>query len=165
MHGLDGRQILLDDGVDAAPALFDVAADTAAQTHVGVGVDKDADVHFIAERLVHKDHDALDHDDLPRLDVQDLVRAVVDGIVIGGAVDRLTGFQLAQMPDHHVGVECVRAVVVEVGALLIAHFVVPLVVVIVAEHADIIAEAIHERLDKRRFSATGSAGDTNDDHI
>ena len=69
------------------------------------------------------------------------------------------------MVDHHVGVERVRAVVVEMRPLLIAHFVVALVVIIVAEHADIIAEAIHKRFDERCFSAAGPAGDPNDDHI
>lgn len=101
----------------------------------------------------------------PRLDVQDLLRPVVDGIVVGRAVDGLPVFEHAQMVDHHVGVERVRAVVVEMRPLLIAHFVVALVVIIVAEHADIIAEAIHERFDERRFSAAGPAGDPNDDHI
>ena len=36
VHGLDGGQILVNDGIDAAAALFDIAADAAAQAHVGV---------------------------------------------------------------------------------------------------------------------------------
>ena len=88
---------------------------------------------------------------LPRLDVQDTPPPVC------GWYSRESGsrwpavFELTQMVDHHVGVERVRAVVVEMRPLLIAHFVVALVVIIVAEHADIIAEAIHERFDERRF--------------
>ena len=44
VHGLNGGQILVDDGVDAPPALLDVPPDPAAQAHVGVGVDEDAKI-------------------------------------------------------------------------------------------------------------------------
>ena len=118
VHGLNGGQILVDDGVDAPPALLDVPPDPAAQAPVGVGVDEDADVHLVAERLVDEDHDALDHDDPPRLDVQELLRPVEDGIVVGRAVDGLPVFEHAQMVDHHVGVEGVRMIIVELAALL-----------------------------------------------
>ena len=74
VHGFDGRQILLDDGINRAAALFHVAPDAAAEAHVGVGVDKNADVHLIAERAAGEDQNALDDDDLPRLDVQHLAR-------------------------------------------------------------------------------------------
>ena len=165
VHGLDGGQILVNDGIDAASAFFHVAADAAAQAHVSIGVNKDADVHLITQRLLDEDHNAFHHDDLARLDVQNPVGAVVDGIVIRRAVDGLTVFEHAQMLDHHIGVERVRAVVIEVGSLLIAHLVVPLVIIVVAEDADIVAEAVHQSLDERGFSAAGSAGNTDDDHI
>ena len=97
--------------------------------------------------------------------MQHLVGAVVDGVVIRRTVDGLAVFEHTQMLDHHIGVERVRAVVIEVGPLLIAHLVVPLVIVVVAEDADIVAEAVHQRLDERGFSAAGPAGNTDDDHI
>ena len=97
--------------------------------------------------------------------MQHLVGAVVDGVVIRRAVDGLAVFEHTQMLDHHIGVERVRAVVIEVGPLLIAHLVVPLVIVVVAEDADIVAEAVHQSLDERGFSAAGPAGNTDDDHI
>ena len=47
VHGLNGGQILVDDGVDAPPALLDVPPDPAAQAHVGVGVDEDLQADIV----------------------------------------------------------------------------------------------------------------------
>jgi len=80
---------------------------------------EDADVHLIAQRLVDEDHNALDDNDPARLDVQHLVGAVVDGVVIRRAVDGLAVFEHTQMLDHHIGVERVRAVVIEVRVIVV----------------------------------------------
>jgi len=165
VHRLDRREVLVDDRVDRAAALFDVAADPAAQAHVGGGVHEDLDVHLGAELRVLEDQDALDHDDLARLDAQHLVRPVVDRVVVSRALDGQALFELAQVFDHHVRVECVRVVVIEKAPLLERQLVVPLVVVVVAQNRDVVAEAIDQRPHERRLAAAGAAGHTDHNGI
>lgn len=69
------------------------------------------------------------------------------------------------MPDHHIRVECVRVVIVQVRALLIAQLVMTLVVVVMAQNGDVVTEAVLQRLDKRCFSAAGASGDANDNDV
>ena len=57
VHGLNGGRYWSMTESMLRPR-FDVPPDPAAQAHVGVGVDEDADVHLVAERLVDEDHDA-----------------------------------------------------------------------------------------------------------
>ena len=69
------------------------------------------------------------------------------------------------MLDHHIRVKGVGMVVVELRALFIAQLVVALIVVVVAQNGDIVAEAIDERLDQGGFSAAGASGNADYDHI
>src|SRR3954471_21204377 len=52
VHGLNRRQVLLDDIVERTAASVGVPFDTPYQTNVGVGVDEDLDVAQIANSLV-----------------------------------------------------------------------------------------------------------------
>ena len=87
VHGLDRREVLLDDGVNGPAALFDVAPDSTAQAHIRVRVNEDFDVHLIAKDPARKNQNALDHDDLARLDGDRFGRTVVDRVVVGRAFD------------------------------------------------------------------------------
>ena len=69
------------------------------------------------------------------------------------------------MLDHHFGLERLRAVVVELGALLVGEIVVRAVVVVVVDDADLVAEAPDEIGRERRFSAAGAAGNADDQNV
>ena len=45
VHRFDSGQVLVDNAVQRAPALLDVADDAAQDAHIGVGVHKDLHVH------------------------------------------------------------------------------------------------------------------------
>ena len=69
------------------------------------------------------------------------------------------------MLDHQVSVEGVGVVVVERGALLVGEVVVGLVVVVVAQHRQRVAELGLEALDQRGLAAAGASGDADDQNI
>ena len=77
----------------------------------------------------------------------------------------MAGLQRPEMADHEVGIEGVRVVVVEPGALFIRQVVMPLIIVVVAKDADVVPKPVDERLDQRRLAAAGAARDSNYDHI
>src|SRR5699024_6420659 len=122
-HGLDGGQILGDDAVQAAGALFDVPADAAEDPLVGVGVHKDLVVEQLQQRRLGKGEHALDDQDGCRLDVAHFLRPVVDGVVVDRAVHRTAGLQLLQLPDQQVVVKGVGVVVVQQAALFVGQLV------------------------------------------
>ena len=48
VHRLDGGEVLVDDALEAAAALADVARDAAQDAFVGVGLDEDLDVEEVS---------------------------------------------------------------------------------------------------------------------
>ena len=59
---------------------------------------------------------------------------------VAEALDALSLLELADMLDHHIRVEGVRVVVVELGALLETEIIVRLVVEVVAERRDVLID-------------------------
>ena len=100
MHGLYGGQVLVDNGLQCAFPLLDIADDTPENTHICVSIYKYTDIHFITQLLICKDQDAFHNDDFSRVDGDRLFAAVMNGVVINGAFHRLAGLQLAKMLDH-----------------------------------------------------------------
>ena len=165
MHGLDGVLPLLHHAAHRAAALFGVAQHAPGKAHVGVGVDKHADVHEVGERRIGEDQYALDQDDRARLDLHGLPAAVMHLEIIDRTVDRAPLLQKAQVLDHHFRFERLGAVIVESGALLVGEIVVGAVVVVVVDDAHLFAEAPDKVVGERRFAAAGAAGDADDQNI
>ena len=92
------------------------------------------------------------------------IGAVVDGVVVHGAVDGLAPLQGLQMLDHQIGVEGVRVIVVLLAALL-KGAVLPLVVVVVVYHTDVTAEAGGQMLRQRGLAAAGAACDADENGV
>ena len=59
---------------------------------------------------------------------------------VDGALDALSLLELADMLDHHIRVEGVRVVIVELRALLETEIIVRLVVEVVAERRDVLID-------------------------
>ena len=74
VHGLDRCKILAKHGIEASPALCNVAADAADKADISVRIHKDLDIHLIAQGVVLEDQDTLDQNDLARLVTVSLVR-------------------------------------------------------------------------------------------
>ena len=115
--------------------------------------------------MVLKDQDTLDQNDLARLDRDGFARAGIGRIVVDGALDAVPGLQLLQVADHHVGVEGVRMIIVELAALLDGQLVIGPIVIIVAEHGDIVLKAGDQVLHQRCFAAAAAACDTQHNDI
>ena len=165
MHGLDRGEILVYHAVETAPAVTHVADDAAEDTHVGIGVDVNFNVHLLAKLKALEDEYPLDDYHARGADGDGPVRAVVNGIIVHGALHRVTRAQLTQRVDEHFRVKCVRVVVVEPGALLIGHVVVRLVVIIMVDDRNIARKALHQLPCDGGLAAAGPPGDTDDHNI
>ena len=164
VHGLDRVLILLQYAFQSSSPLVHVPLDPAAQTNIRVGVHKNPDVHEVAQFLVLEDQNALHDHHLGGVHLHRFVGAVVDGVVVHGAVDGLTPLQRLQVLDHQVGVEGVGMVVV-LQAALGEGPVLPLVVVVVVYHADVAAEACSQVLGERGLAAAGAVGDADENGV
>ena len=138
---------------------------TPEDAHVGVGVHKNFDVQKVAQRLVLQNEDALYQNHRGGADGDGVGGAVVNGVVVGGALHRAPGAQLLKIADHALGFKGVGAVIVEAGALLIGEVVVGAVVVVVVDDADAVAEKLLELLRDGGFPAAGAAGDADGDDV
>ena len=94
VHRFYGRQVLRHNAVQGTAALFYIAQDPAENPHVRIGIDKDFDVHQIAEILLNEEENALEHDNRGRMDQNRFIRAVMHGIIVNRHLDGLSGFQL-----------------------------------------------------------------------
>ena len=140
MHGLHRREVLLEHRVHITSALLDITHEATSQAHIIIGINEDLDVHQFAQFLVLEDQDPIKDQDLRRLDAYRLGQAVVVGEGVDGALDTLSLLELADMLDHHIRVEGVRVVIVELGALLETEIIVRLVVEVVAERRDVLID-------------------------
>ena len=140
MHRLHRREVLLEYRVHITSALLDITHEAASQAYVIIRIDEDLDVHQFAQLLVLKDQDTIEDQDLSGLDAYRLGQAVVVGEGVDGALDTLPLLELADMLDHHIRIEGVRVVVVELGALLETEIIVRLVVEVVTERRDVLID-------------------------
>ena len=164
VHGLHRGQVLVHHGFQRAAALLHIPQGAAQDAHVRVRLHEDLDVQQIPQLLALEDQDALHDDHLGGLDLHRLVGAVVDGVVIHGAVDRLAPLQRLQVGDHEIGVEGVGMVVV-LQAALREGAILPLVVVVVVYHADVAAEPGRQMLRQSGLAAAGAAGNADKDGV
>ena len=165
VHGLDRGQILRDDRLQVAAAVAHVAHDAPQDAHIGVRIDKELDVQPLAQLRLGKDEDALDDDDLGRADRGRLGRAVVHRVVVDRAFHRLPGAQRVEMLHEQLRVERIRVVVVELFALGEGNVVVPLVIIVVVQHAHIAAEFVENAPRDGGLAAAGAAGDADGDDV
>ena len=158
VHGLHGGQVLGDHAVQRAAALFHVPHDAPQDAHVGVGVHEHLDVHQIAQLRAGKDEDALHQDHRRGVDLDEVIGAVVLGEIVHRAQHRLARLQGLDVLHHQLRLKGVGVVVVGQAPLLVGQLVLALVVVVVADDADLVAEALLQPLGQRGLSAAGTAG-------
>ena len=164
VHGLHRGQILGHHRLHGAPPLLHVPQGPAENAHIGVGLHEDLDIQQVPQLFILEDQDALHDDHLGGPDLHGLVGAVVQRVVIHGAVDGLARLQLFQVLDHQVRVEGVRVVVILLAALL-EGAVLPLIVVVVVHHGDIVAEPGHQVLREGGFAAAVAPGDADEEGV
>ena len=158
-------QILRHDRLQRPAALVDIADDTAYDAHIGIRIDKNLDVAEISELLVLEDQNALDDDDLGRLYQHRLIDAVMDRKIVDRPVDTLPHRQAAHMLDHQIRIKGIRMVIIQFFSFLKRDFIVLLVIKIVAQHGDLIAEFVLDLLDQGTLAGTGSARDTDNNDV
>ena len=159
VHGLDGREVLCDDALERAAAVADVAAQDA---HVGVGLDENFNVEHIAQGRVLENEDALDDDDLGGEDLNGLVCAVVVHIGVDGALNAAARLERLEVLNEQARFKGVGMVVVDLGALLVGLAVLPLIVAVVSDDGDGVAEMLLEMARERGLAGAGAAGDADE---
>ena len=91
--------------------------------------------------------------------------AVVDGVIVNRALNRLPLLELTQVLDHQVRLKGVGVVVVELAALLKGEVVMGAVIVVVAQDGDVVAEALHQIFHQGGLAAAGAARDADDQNV
>ena len=87
------------------------------------------------------------------------------GEVIDGALDGLALAQQVQMTDHQVGLQSGGLVIVDLGALFQRHVVTAVVIIVVAQDGDVIAEALDQIVHQGSLAGAGTAGDANNQNV
>ena len=162
VHGLDGREVLCDDALERAAAVADVAQGAAQDAHVGVGLDENFNVEHIAQGRVLENEDALDDDDLGGEDLNGLVCAVVVHIGVDGALNAAARLERLEVLNEQARFKGVGMVVVDLGALLVGLAVLPLIVAVVSDDGDGVAEMLLEMARERGLAGAGAAGDADE---
>ena len=162
VHGLDGREVLRDDALERAAAVADVAQGAAQDAHVGVGLDENFNVEHIAQGRVLENEDALDDDDLGGEDLDGFVRAVVVHIGVDGALNAAARLERLEVLNEQARFKGVGMVVVDLGALLVGLAVLPLIVAVVSDDGDGVAEMLLEMARERGLAGAGAAGNADE---
>ena len=102
MHGLDGRQILVNDPPQVSAPFLHIPQSPAQDPFIRVSLHIDLDIHHIPQALILEDQDSLHEDDFVGQGRRCLVRPVMDRIVVDGTLNRPSVLQLPQMPDQQV---------------------------------------------------------------
>ena len=121
MGGFQHLAVAVQHPRDGPSAICRVALDVADQSLVGVGIDKDLEVHHVPELLVEEHHDTLDDDDRLRFDMDGLWQSVAQNIGVGRLLDGLALSQVVHLLDQQPPVEGVGVVEVDGLAGLVGH--------------------------------------------
>ena len=114
---------------------------------------------LIEATAILKNQDALNQNNFPRLDQNGLLAARIRRVVVDRALDRSAGLELLEMLIHHLRVEGVGMVVVDLAAFLDRQLLIGAVIVIMAQNRHIALKAGDQILHQRRFAAAAAAGD------
>ena len=163
VHGLYGGQVLGDDAFQGPVPLFDVPEDPPQDAGICIGIHKDLNVHLFPKLRVLEDQDPLGNDHLGGADLHRFIGAVVDGIIVDGAANRLPGLEAPQVLHHHRRVKGIGVVVIQLGPFLIGELVVAFVVVVMIDDADLFPEVLLDLSGNGGLAAAGPPGDA-DDH-
>ena len=161
VHGLHRADILVDHRLHAAPAVAHVAQNAACEAYIGVGIHKYLYIHQVAQLLVLEDQDSVDDYHLGGFHGHRLVRAIVVDERIDGMRYRHIILERLDMVDQHVGIERLRVVVIEFGALLVREFRVGLIIVVMAQRRHVVVnERLLQSLYERAFARSRAARNT-----
>ena len=94
-----------------------------------------------------------------------LLAAVVHGEIIHRALHRVAVAQLVQVIDHKAGIEGIGLVIVQAAPLLHGQLVMALVIIVVAQHRDLILAVRDEVFHQGRLSAGAAACNADDQNI
>ena len=97
MHRLQDCFISLQNHLYGSATLNNVALNNAYQAVVGIGIDKDFQVHQVAHLLVVQSKDSLDDDNFFWLNVYRFRQTVAFDVRIGRLFNRLSVFQVAYL--------------------------------------------------------------------
>jgi hypothetical protein len=164
VHGAYVPEVLGDDVVEVAAALFDVARQPPNDAHVVFGLHEDAHVELAAHRVHVQHENALDQDQLRRIDAHRSRLSRRGDEVVDGLLDRLAGLQRLQVRDQQRGVEGVG--VIEVGrAPLLERTLaeVAVVRVLIEEGHWPLGERLVKLSRDRRFPRRGATSDADDE--
>ena len=70
------------------------------------------------------------------------------GEIVYRAIDRFAPFQRGQMLHHQVGIKGIRMVVVGAAAFVIGQMILTLVIIVVADYADLVSKAFLHLLNR-----------------
>ena len=165
VHGLDGGEVLGHHGLQGPAPVLHVPQGAAEDADVGVRLHEDLDVEHLPQDGVGEDEDALHDDDAVGLDLHGLVRPVVVHVGVDRALDGAALHQRMEVLDHEVGIEGVRMVVVLPGPLLVGLAHLALIVAVVADDGDVVAEVLLQVAGQGGLAAAGAAGDADENGI
>ena len=109
---------MIDDVVERAPALLDVAANAADETNVRVGVDEHLDIAQVANAAVREEEYPVDDDHLGGGDADGRRAASVRDEIVLRFIDRLAAGQRCELRQKKIPIERVRVIPVDVATFL-----------------------------------------------
>ena len=121
VHGLQHACVAFHDGFGGSSAFHHVALDDTDESFVGGGIDKDFQIHHVAQLLVAKGEDAFDDDDVARLDVDGFRQARAGQVRVGGLFDAFALAQHSHVFGQKAPLESVGMVEIDVLSFFYRH--------------------------------------------
>ena len=121
VHGFEHFLVAVDYHLGCTSTLNAVAAYNANKTVVGICINKNFDVHQVANTFVRHNKNAFEYHHVvwPHMDSLLLTRAC--DVVVGGHIDCSTLFQVVEMSKQKVPIECCRLVEIDFLTVLQRH--------------------------------------------
>ncbi len=169
-HRAHGLLVLRHHRIHRAAALVDVALHAAHQADIQWRVDKDREVHFLAQADIRQQQDPFQNNDFFRFQVDSFFLARVFGVAVQRQLDRLTGLQHLQMLEQQVVIHGARVVVVGFDPFFHGQVSLVFIVTVFWNNADVLiadllAEFAVQRAGDKAFSGGRCASYTNNDAL
>src|SRR5215467_111693 len=140
---------------------MNVAVEPPDEANIGVGIDKNLEIHQAAQSRIAEDQYSLENDDRPWLDMSNLGFTGMGLVVIDGLLNCFAGLQRLDVVDQKVDIERVRMIEIDMMAQVDGHIaqIAIIGVLLQIDHARG-TDRLYDSMGDGSFSGSGSSSDS-----
>ena len=160
MHWLHSRTILWNNRVDASSSLYHISSDSTHQPLICICIYINLNIHQIPKLSVLQNKNSFHDNNRLGFYCYGLFRTVMIYIVISRHLYGIAFKELTDILCHSLWFKGIRMIIIKLASLFKRHIIMCFVIIIMADHCNIISKIILYPIDDCSFAGSGTSCNT-----